>query len=137
MKLQSRHYIFLGGTMNWIKVLFYFSAFGLIPILLSYSFSQEKLLPLLYGIKGEGGIKHILKAMSGLYLVNVLVFFLTATGIIPLSFGLFTLIVFMIGLAFGRLISFILDGERRPIFLVYFVLEVLIGGLAFWGLNFI
>ena len=67
MKIQLVTF-FLGGTMNWIKILFYFSAFALIPLLFSYSFSQEKLLPLLYGIKGEGAIKHILKAMSGLYL---------------------------------------------------------------------
>ncbi len=123
--------------MNWIKLLFYFSSLGLIPILLSYSFSQEKFLPILYGIKGEGGIKHILKAMSGLYFANILVFFLTAIGIIPLKFGLITLIIFMIGLAFGRLISFIFDGERRIIFIIYFLLEVIIGGTAFIGLNLI
>ncbi len=121
--------------MSLTNALFYFSGFGLIPILLSYSFLQEKLLPMLYGFKGVSGIKHILKAMSGLYIANVFVFLLTATGFIPVESGLIVLITFMIGLAFGRLISFICDGERRMIFIIYFILEVILGGAAFMTLN--
>ncbi len=120
--------------MDWLKILFYVSAIGLIPIVLSYTMMKGKLLPILYGFRGEAGITHVLKAMSGLYLGNIIVFLLTAVGVIPFKSGLLVLIIFMGGLAFGRLISFVVDKERKIIFILYFIGEVVITTLGIIGL---
>lgn len=120
--------------MEFIKLPFYISIIGLIPIILTYSYMQDKNLPKIYGIKISSGVKHIFKAMSGLYFANGIVYILAVLGYIPIKTGLIVLITFMFGLAFGRLVSFLVDKEKRKLFIFYFLLEGVVGILGVFTL---
>jgi hypothetical protein len=104
----------------------------LLPIALIYGILPNKMLPILFDIKIETiDLMHVFRAIMGLYLGIISLFIL---GIYkPKYWTIATLInvVFMSGLAFGRLISLLIDGQPSIVFLIGFFIELL---LAIWGL---
>ncbi len=108
------------------------STIFLVPIALIYGILPNKILPILFDIKIETiDLMHVFRAIMGLYLGIISLFIL---GIYkPKYWEMATLInvVFMGGLAFGRLISMLIDGQPSIVFLIGFFVELL---LAFWGI---
>jgi Domain of unknown function (DUF4345) len=108
------------------------SSIVLLPIALIYGILPNKILPILFNIKMETiDLMHVFRAIMGLYLGIISLFVL---GIYkPKYWEMATLIniAFMGGLAFGRLISIVIDGQPSMLFLIGFFVELL---LAFWGI---
>lgn len=109
-----------------------FSAVGLLPIALSYGVDPNRILPkLLQILPIEGDVVHVFRAMMGLYLATIVLWLLGAMrGGSLMRTALISEIVFMSGLAAGRLLDLLLDGWPSPMLIVYSVAELV---LATWG----
>ncbi|MCX5468510.1 DUF4345 domain-containing protein [Acinetobacter nematophilus] len=117
------------------KILLAIAATGLIPIALSYGLMPEKTLNILYKINVDNiNLKHIMRAVTGLYFGQIVMWFLGASYERLTRPALYCLVVFMLGLAFGRIASFFVDGIPHFLLIVYFLLELIIGLI---GLKFI
>ena len=108
-----------------------FCAVGLVPIALGYGAKPSVSLDMLFGITVDTtNLTHIMRAVMGLYL-GMVVFWLwgafkpSMTG--PALAGC---AVFMLGLAAGRILSFIIDGMPHWLLVVYAVLEIVLGLIA-------
>ena len=102
----------------------------LIPIALSYGFIPEGTFQLLYGIDlevSDVNLKNILRALMGLYLAMVALWITGAYSIQYRILALYTVTVFMFGVAFGRLISFLLDGLPYWILTFFCLSEIVLG----------
>ena len=107
---------------------------GLVPIALSYGAVPEQSLPRLYGL-GDPDIPmlHILRAMMGLYLAMI-VFWLAGALRRELRVpALWSVFVFVTGIALGRGLSLVLDGWPEPILVFYLFAEVALAGMS-WHL---
>jgi len=107
------------------------AAIGLLPIALSYGLMPQKSLSFLFDISvsDPNGI-HIFRAVMGLYLALIM-FWLIGAFIVQLrQAALYSLIVFMFGLAAGRILSLIIDGMPHWLLVVYLVLELGFGVLG-------
>ncbi len=101
------------------------AAIGLLPIALSYGLMPQKSLSFLFDISvsDPNGI-HIFRAVMGLYLALIM-FWLIGVFIVQIrQAALYSLIVFMFGLAAGRILSLIIDGMPHWLLVVYLVLEL-------------
>jgi hypothetical protein len=118
--------------MKLSRVYLIFSAVGLLPIALSYGVDPNRILPkLLQILPIEGDVVHVFRAMMGLYLATIVLWLLGAIRGGPLMrTALISEIVFMSGLAAGRLLDLLLDGWPSPMLIAYTVAELL---LAAWG----
>ena len=105
----------------------------IIPIALIYGLYPNAILSKLFDIKVETiNLTNIFRAIMGLYLATSTIWFI---GIIKPKFwtiATLTNIVFMGGLAFGRLLSLVLDGLPSLYFLAGLFLEL---SFAFWGIK--
>jgi len=108
-----------------------FCAVGLVPIALGYGAMPSVTLDALFGITVDTtNLTHIMRAVMGLYL-GMVVFWLggafkpSMTG--PALAGC---AVFMLGLAAGRILSFIIDGMPHWLLVVYAILEIVLGLIA-------
>jgi hypothetical protein len=109
------------------------SAVGLTPIALSYGLVPGATLTPLFGFPVERpNLAHIFRAVMGLYLA--LVGFWIAGALLPdLTIpALWSLVIFMFGLAAGRVLSLLLDGVPHWLLSVYLVLEVGFGAVGAW-----
>ena len=107
----------------------------LIPIALSYGFIPEDTFQFLYGIDLEVSnvnLKNILRALMGLYLAMVALWIMGAYYIQYRTLALYTLVVFMFGVAFGRLISFLLDGFPYWILTSFCLSEIVLGTIGIY-----
>lgn len=127
MKFLKNKYITLKNLHLAISIIF------IIPIALVYGLYPNIILFKLFDFKVETiSLTNIFRAMMGLYLGMSTIWIV---GIVKPEFWVtatITNIVFMGGLAFGRLISLALDGLPTIYFLIGLILE---SGLAFWGLK--
>jgi hypothetical protein len=108
-----------------------FAAVGLAPIALSYGLMPAVSLPWLFDIDASSiNSRHVFRAVMGLYLA--LCAFWVAAAMKPhLRIpALWSLTVFMFGLALGRVLSIIVDGIPHPLLLAYMAAEF---GLGFAG----
>ena len=109
-----------------------FSAAGLLPIALSYGIDPNHTLAKfiqIYPISRD--LLHIFRAIMGLYLATIALWLLGALRGGPLMrTALISEIIFMSGLAAGRLLSLLLDSWPSPMLIVYTAAELL---LAAWG----
>ena len=113
------------------KGLLLFVAVGLIPIAFGYGLVPEKSMNYLFNISvTETNLAHILRAVMGLYLALVLFWVIGAFKIQYRQAALYSLVVFMFGLAAGRILSLILDGVPNWLLLVYLALELAFGILG-------
>ena len=108
-----------------------FCAVGLVPIALGYGAMPSKTLDALFGIKVDTtNLTHIMRAVMGLYL-GMVVFWLLGAFKKPLAGpALVACAVFMLGLAAGRVLSFLVDGLPHWLLIVYAVLEIVLGLIA-------
>ena len=113
------------------KALLLLVAIGLIPIALSYGLIPEKSLSYLFEISvSEINLSHIFRAVMGLYLALIVFWFIGAFKTQLRQPALYSLVVFMFGLAAGRILSLILDGVPNWLLLVYLALELTFGILG-------
>ena len=114
--------------MNIRQIFLLIAAIGLFPIALSYGLMPQKSLNYLFGISvsGPNGV-HIFRAVMGLYF-SLILFWCTGTFKVQVrQAALYSLIVFMLGLAAGRVLSLIIDGIPHWLLVVYLVLELSFG----------
>ena len=117
--------------MKFRKAFLILSAIGLIPIALSYGLLPEKSMNLLFQMEDlELSQLHILRAVMGLYLGFAFFWIVGALKQQHQKAALYSLVIFMLGLAFGRIISVIIDGIPNFILLVYLGLELVFGTIG-------
>lgn len=98
---------------------------GLLPVALSYGAIPEKSLPLLYGISAPDlPTRHVFRAVMGLYL-GMICFWLAGVVLPRMRrAALWTVLVFVTGIALGRVLSLGLDGWPSSILVFYLVAEI-------------
>lgn len=108
-----------------------FCAFGLVPIALGYGAKPSATLYALFGIVVDTtNLTHIMRAVMGLYFGMVVIWLWGAFSRSMVGPALAACAVFMLGLAAGRLLSFVLDGLPHWLLIVYAVLEIVLGSVA-------
>ena len=75
---------------------------------------------------------HILRAIAGLYLTLAAFWLYAAFNEKYRDAALLTTILFAGGLAAGRCVSLILDGQPAPVLLLYGVMELAVVLVAYW-----
>jgi len=115
--------------MNRIFLLF--CATGLLPIALSYGAAPSVSMQWLFGIPVDTlNLTHVLRAVMGLYLGMIVIWVLGAFRASLTGPALVCCAVFMLGLAFGRGLSMLIDGPPHWLLSLYAVLEVCLGATA-------
>jgi len=114
--------------MNIRQIFLVFCAIGLTPIALGYGLVPSKSLEYLFAfsVQNVNGA-HIFRAIMGLYLALSAFWVMGAYKVHLRQAALYSLVVFMLGLAAGRVISLVVDGMPHWLLLVYLVLEVGLG----------
>ena len=108
-----------------------FCAVGLVPIALGYGARPTVSLDALFGITVDTvNLTHIMRAVMGLYFGMIVVWAWGAFDKQMTTAALVSCAVFMLGLAAGRILSFILDGLPHWLLIVYAALEILLGLIA-------
>jgi len=108
-----------------------FCAVGLVPIALGYGAKPSASLDALFGINVDTtNLTHIMRAVMGLYLGMVVFWLWGAFNSSMEGPALAACAVFMVGLAAGRILSFVMDGLPHWLLIVYGVLEVVLGLIA-------
>ena len=117
--------------MNIRQIFLLITAIGLFPIALSYGLVPQKSLKYLFDISvSDTNTIHIFRAVMCLYLALISFWII---GVFKVQFrqaALYSLIVFMLGLAAGRILSIIIDGIPNWILSVYLLLEISFGTLG-------
>jgi len=110
------------------KAFLLIAALGLTPIALSYGLSPSTSMWRLFEINASSvNSMHIFRAVMGLYLAMVLFWICGARYETLRLPALWSLVVFMLGLAAGRVLSLLVDGMPNPLLSVYLVLELGLG----------
>jgi hypothetical protein len=105
-----------------------FCAVGLVPIALGYGAKPSASLDALFSITVDTtNLTHIMRAVMGLYLGMVVFWLYGAFNKSMEAPALVACAVFMLGLAGGRILSFILDGMPHWLLIVYAILEIVLG----------
>ena len=113
------------------RVFLLICAIGLVPIALGYGVAPSVTMEKLFGIVVEGtNLTHVFRAVMGLYLGMVVIWVLGAFRSTLTRPALICCVVFMLGLAFGRVLSFLVDGQPHWLLIVYALLEISFGLLA-------
>jgi Domain of unknown function (DUF4345) len=117
--------------MNIRQIFLLITGIGLIPIALSYGLLPQKSLSYLFdvSISNING-SHIFRAVMGLYLALLTFWIIGAFRVQLRQAALYSLIVFMFGLAIGRVLSLIIDGIPSWLLIAYLVVEVICGTLG-------
>ena len=117
--------------MNIRQIFLLVAAIGLLPIALSYGLIPQKSLSYLFDITvSDPNSIHIFRAVMGLYLALIIFWLIGAFKVQVRQAALYSLIVFMFGLAAGRILSLIIDGMPHWLLALYLVLELVFGVLA-------
>ena len=114
--------------MKAVPIFLLSAAIGLVPIALSYGVDPGASLDRLFGVTIEGtNGTHLFRAIMGLYLALAAFWVVGALRQRLAIPALWSLVVFMLGLAAGRLLSLVVDGLPHPLLMVYLGLEALFG----------
>jgi hypothetical protein len=114
-----------------IRAFLIFCALGLVPIALGYGAKPSVSLDVAFGITVDTtNLTHIMRAVMGLYLGMVVLWLWGAFRTSMQGPALVACAVFMLGLAAGRILSFIMDGMPHWLLIVYAVLEIVLGVIA-------
>ena len=114
-----------------VRIFLLFCALGLVPIALGYGAAPAITMERVFGIAvEETNLTHIFRAVMGLYLGMAFLWLLGAFSSTLSRPALISCAVFMLGLAFGRVLSFALDGLPHWLLVFYAGLELLLGTLA-------
>ncbi|MDO6522914.1 DUF4345 domain-containing protein [Shimia thalassica] len=108
-----------------------FCSVGLVPIALGYGAMPSVSMDVLFGIPVDTvNLAHILRAVMGLYLGMVALWVWGAFDSAMERPALIACAVFMLALAAGRILSFVVDGMPHWLLVVYAVLEIVLGVIA-------
>lgn len=114
--------------MNIRQIFLLVAAIGLIPIALSYGLVPQKSLSYLYDVSVSNiNGAHIFRAVMCLYLALVSFWVVGAFRIQLRQAALYSLVVFMLGLATGRVLSLVVDGIPNWLLIGYLGLEFSFG----------
>ena len=117
--------------MNLRQIFLLIVAVGLIPIAMSYGVMPQKSLLFLFDVSiADTNSVHIFRAIMGLYLGLVLFWILGAFDVRLRQAALYSLVVFMFGLAAGRGLSVIVDGMPHWLLSGYLLIELVFGGIG-------
>ena len=98
---------------------------GLIPVALSYGAVPDISLPWLYGLpEPDPTTRHLFRAIMGLYLGMIALWIAGAFRPGLRMTALWTVFVFVTGIAAGRALSVALDGWPQPLLLFYLLAEL-------------
>ena len=118
--------------MNYRKMYLWLSAIGLLPVGLSYGAIPEQSLSLLFDITVQSiNHTHVFRGIMGLYLAMVAFWILGAVRENYERAAIQSEIVFMGGLAAGRVASILIDGWPHFLLTGYALVEI---GLAVAGI---
>jgi len=108
------------------------AAVGLVPIALSYGLMPVESMSFLYAINVDSvELSHIFRAVMGLYLAMVVFWLVGAYKKSLRPQALWSLTIFMLGLAAGRTLSLLVDGMPHPLLLAYLLLEIGFGAVGY------
>ena len=108
-------------------------AIGLVPIALSYGAAPQASLPWLFGMDATGvPTRHLFRAIMGLYLALIVFWLAGALRRALRRPALWSLFVFTLGLASGRVLSLALDGWPGILLIGYMLAEIALAALAGW-----
>ena len=111
--------------MNASKIFLFAAAAGLTPIALSYGANPQASIPFLFDFAVEDvNSTHIFRAVMGLYLAQAIFWIAGALKPTLTSAALWSVVIFMWGLAIGRFLSLIVDGMPKALLVIYLLLEV-------------
>ena len=119
--------------MNYRKAYLLISAVALTPVALSYGVVPELSLGWLFGISVEvPNGAHIFRGIMGLYLGMAALWILGAMNERYERAAILSEIFFMSGLALGRLLSVLVDGQPHWLLVGYILVEVVlaVAGIA-------
>jgi len=109
-----------------------FVAIGVFSVSLGYGFLPSLTMPFLYDIEVTNtNLLNILRAISGLYVALVSFWILGAYNSNIQLPALWSLTIFMTGLALGRVVSILIDGLPSPIFIFYLFIEIIFGLIGY------
>ena len=109
-----------------------FVAIGVFSVSLGYGILPNQTMPFLYDIEVTNiNLLNILRAISGLYIALVIFWILGAYNSNLQLSALWSLTIFMTGLASGRVASILIDGLPSPIFIFYLFLEIIFGLIGY------
>ena len=109
-----------------------FVAIGVFSVSLGYGFLPSLTMPFLYDIEVTNtNLLNILRAISGLYVALVSFWILGAYNSNLQLPALWSLTIFMTGLALGRVVSILIDGLPSPIFIFYLFIEIIFGLIGY------
>ena len=109
-----------------------FVAIGVFFASLGYGFLPSLTMPFLYEIEVTNtNLLNILRAISGLYIALVTFWILGAYNSNLQLPALWSLTIFMTGIALGRIVSILIDGLPSPIFIFYLFLEIIFGFIGY------
>jgi hypothetical protein len=114
-----------GRRMNLRQIFLVMAAVGLTPIALGYGLNPSMSLEYLFEfpVPNVNGT-HIFRAIMGLYLALAVFWVMGAYKVHLRQAALYSLVVFMFGLAAGRVLSLVVDGVPHWLLLVYLALEL-------------
>jgi hypothetical protein len=111
--------------MNYRKIYLWVSAIGLLPVGLSYGAFPEQSLSMLFDISVEStNHTHVFRGIMGLYLAMVAFWILGAMREKYERSAIQTEIVFMGGLAAGRVFSILVDGWPNLLLTGFALVEI-------------
>ncbi|MDA9577606.1 DUF4345 domain-containing protein [Gammaproteobacteria bacterium] len=109
-----------------------FVAIGVFCVSLGYGFLPNLTMPFLYDIEvSNTNLSNILRAISGLYIALVIFWIVGAYNSNLQLPALWSLTIFMTGIALGRIASILIDGLPSPIFIFYLFLEIMFGLIGY------
>lgn len=114
-----------------VRIFLLICAIGLVPIALGYGLAPTASLEMLFDFTVEGtNHTHIFRAVMGLYFGMIVIWALGAFRRTLTRPALISCAVFMLGLAFGRVLSFLVDGQPHWLLVIYALLEIFFGLVA-------
>lgn len=117
--------------MNVRQMFLLIAAVGLVPIALSYGLVPQISLKYVLGISvSETNAIHIYRAIMGLYLALSIFWMIGFYKTHLRDAALYSLIVFMFGLAAGRILSLIIEGIPHWLLVVFLFLELGFGAIG-------
>ena len=109
---------------------------GLVPIALAYGLVPVASMEFLFDMKiNEPNGAHIFRAVMGLYLATASFWIIGALKPSLRQSAILSLVVFMWGLALGRILSVFVDGAPNALLILYIVLELAFGIVGLVLLN--
>ena len=117
--------------MNVRQMFLLVVAVGLIPVAMSYGIVPQKSLGYLFDVSVENvNSIHIFRALMGLYLGFALFWILGAFNVQLRQAALYSLVVFMFGVAAGRGLSVVVDGMPHWLLFAYIPVELVFAGIG-------